>query len=451
MKNSVVTRSCAYSNSALHALDRYISITEAHVTLSRTLLSVQCCHVFCTYNMASLAELSSDRNASSGYYDILLVGRTGMGKSTTGNTLLGRVEGAEERFATGDGSESVTTQCELLPSINKIRVLDTPGFANTQLTKEHGPLECNLQIFRWILQEQEKHDLAFRRVLYFLPNRGPLERAEGALQEEIKVMYDFLGKDIFNVMIIIATNQKDEKYQIEFDEEDITTTMRVFTAAFERVTGISLPNCPPVLYLPFDETDAINKIVTVEVIADEPLKKKASAQPEKEEEPVVIEVSQNIPIDELICDAKQKNPGKKLQFQDRCTRCAGKLIYEDSPTGKRPVKIVYESGGEVPLEQSKCHPIFIPKHYTITKIIGGIAHILTLGIVAGIGAIRGKAIWPGFTNSDEICPVCSRSPGSEGCSVVGKMAEILAKSEEKEQMVAHSTSLDKVQIETALL
>ena len=37
----------------------------------------------------------------------------------------------------------------------------------------------------------------------------------------------------------------------------------------------------------------INKIVTAEVIADKPLKKKASAQPEKEEEPVVIEVSQN--------------------------------------------------------------------------------------------------------------------------------------------------------------
>ena len=134
----------------------------------------------------------------------------------------------------------------------------------------------------------------------------------------------------------------------------------------------------------------INKIVTAEVIADKPLKKKASAQPEKEEEPVVIKVSQNIPIDELIRDTNHRNPGKKLQSQDRCTRCAGKLIYEDSPTGKRPVKIAYESGGEVPLEQSKCHSIFIPKHYTITKIIRGIAHILTLGLFAGIGAIRGK-------------------------------------------------------------
>ena len=127
---------------------------------------------------------------------------------------------------------------------------------------------------------------------------------------------------------------------------------------------------------------------------------------------VVVEVSQETPINDLIRDAKRKNPGKKLQFQDRCTRCADKLIYEDSPTGRRPVKIVYESGGEVPLDQSKCHPIFIPKHYAITKIIGGIAHIFTLRVFAEIGAIHGKAIWPGFTNSSEICLVCNLSPVS---------------------------------------
>ena len=47
-------------------------------------------------------------------------------------------------------------------------------------------------------------------------------------------MYDFLGKDIFNIMVIIATNKRNMEYQIEFDEENLSATRKVFTAAFER-------------------------------------------------------------------------------------------------------------------------------------------------------------------------------------------------------------------------
>ena len=60
-------------------------------------------------------------------------------------------------------------------------------------------------------------------------------------------MYDFLREDIFN-----------------------STTERVFTAAFERVTGQHLPKCPPILYLPFNQTDVLNKVVVAKVIADVP-------------------------------------------------------------------------------------------------------------------------------------------------------------------------------------
>ena len=72
--------------------------------------------------------------------------------------------------------------------------------------------------------EKARTRLPPRRVLYFLTCRGPLERADGVLQEEIKVMHDFSGMDIFNVMMIVATNRKDPRYQTEFDEEDISST-----------------------------------------------------------------------------------------------------------------------------------------------------------------------------------------------------------------------------------
>ena len=417
-----------------------------------------------------------------------------MGKSTTANKLLGTNKATNEPleartvygatwsegkdavnyFLTGDGYESVTSQCKLLCNEQSVRVLDTPGFANTQLTKEYGPLECNLQIFEWILQEQEKHDLAFRRVLYFLPNRGPLERAEGALQEEIKVMYDFLGKDIFNIMVIIATNQKDEKYQIEFDEEDISTTKKVFTTAFETVTGQHLPKCPPVLYLPFNETNVLKKIESAEVVVEKCLQKR---------EPLVINVTHEEDIITAVHEAKQSNPGRKLQFQDRCIHCASEVLYKDTPSGMWAAKVVNENGDKIPLRQSKCHPKFVQKHYgvttftggvvhlsalgilvaigwimertifplltkhyTITRFSEGLTHLTTLGILVAIGWILKRKILPWFMISGEMCLVCKQSRGSIGCSDVGKIVNLPTQGRENvNRETSHLTKIHKMQ------
>ena len=46
--------------------------------------------------------------------------------------------------------------------------------------------------------------------------------------------------------------------------------------------------------------------------------------------------------------------------------------------------------------------------------MGGIAHVITLGIPYLLGAH-----WPGFTNSDEICQACGLPPGAAACHPVG--------------------------------
>ena len=136
-------------------------------------------------------------------------------------------------FVTGEEIESVTTECKVLSNENSMnRVLDTPGFADSRTAQRYGVLRSNLQIFRWILRQQRAYNLQFSRVLYFYPGRGPPERADGTLQEEIKVMYDYFGQRIFDIMVIITTNnKKHQKYG--FDDEDIERTQAVFMRAFE--------------------------------------------------------------------------------------------------------------------------------------------------------------------------------------------------------------------------
>ena len=410
------------------------------------------------------ATSPADDDDSSDYYDVLMLGRTGQGKSTTGNKLLltdtvsrsllqshqletngeGEEFEASVTFKTGGGAESVTSHCQLISNeMTMIRVLDTPGFADSKKTMEIGVFKGNLHTFRAILHAQSQHDLAFCRVLYFLPLRGPPERADGILQEELKLMYGFLGEEVFKIMAIVATNRKKKSgKQEDFDAEDIKTTELVFMTALEKVTGEKslLERCPPVLYLPFLERDVITKVVGAPVLYEKPLVG-----------PVVVEFQDAKATKFLIQSAMLRNEGRKLQFRDRCTKCSSKLIYEDTSRGRRAVRVVLNEGTdselEVPYNDSKCHPVLIPEHYTVTKVIGGIAHVATLGIFAAIGKIRGKKLWPGFTNHDEYCAGCGGPPSAEGCDKVGKSFELVTKKGNVTYGIAHSSILDKLHLD----
>ena len=367
---------------------------------------------------------SSKKDDTFQYFDVMVLGRTGQGKSTLANKLLGidsedkelmGVPQTKENFIAGvikqldfesdnkfyfetdDGSESVTKTCKvLLNESNMTRVLDTMGF-NTAI-ESYGSMKSNVECLMQILEVQQAHDLRFSRALYFLPNRGPPERAEGTLQEEIKVMYGYFGQHIFDIMVIIVTNNKRDHYQLAgFSEGDMADTREVFLAAFEAVTSTTLPKCPPVVYIPFNEHHQmiLDHVKSAKVISD------ANRLCFSQEYP------QNCNIQAEI----------KSNSEYKCTHCAVIVAFERSPFGEElPICVIAENGAEEVYNDSKCHPSFIPKYSILTRMLGGLGYFLSLSLLS--------RFLPAFWNPEKVCSNCREPPGSKGCCIVNQTIEL---------------------------
>ena len=372
-----------------------------------------------------------DVNSSIDYYDMMIIGRAGMGKSTTADKLIianpdcrdyTGEQHADEIFEGGQMKlsdlsiwlisdaenelERVTTRLKNLtffrsldkphehvnllynkrakmatsrPQLisnetTKVRVLDVPEF----FKKETGQ-----SVMHEILQIQSTMRMKFRRIVYFIPERGPLERSHAVLLKELEQMVHYFGKSIFECMVLVATVNPDV-YQylpsdvVPFSEAAKELTRMNFQAALAKV-------------LPDGGTFPADK-------------------------PTIVFLSMNDPCEEVIkkiADAPVICDELKFAFDHRvCIRCGLKVKILQCNKERISCYADEDPMASVPYEESLCHPLIVSRYRTITKAVGGIAHFVT--------AKKFMGLWPDFRNpDDEICIECGRVPGEPGCKKIG--------------------------------
>lgn len=369
------------------------------------------------------------------YYDIMVIGKTGMGKTSTADKLLvanhggqpyrhsepaaaaterinvenfslwvvsdaedGEIKRVTKRLkriahireldnphqrinSEGQDNSETTLNFELISNeLTRVRVLDVPGFfgdgdAGAALSgadeKANYAANVALKRMRNILQIQAAMHMKFRRILYFLPVHGALRRRDAYLETELTTLAKYFGAKIFKNMVVIITLPV-ESYigggNVVFPDNSFEMTRKNFNALLTR----------------------------------------SLSQDEDLPEPAFLFISMNDTCETILENVKGSQVASEyvtLELDTQmCARCGSKV---HSVKAEKIAVCSDERGeGAIPYDESTCHPLFIPKHSRVTRILGGIVYVVTLH-----NFCRGIRL-------KEKCVECQQEPGTRGCKKV---------------------------------
>ena len=182
----------------------------------------------------------------------------------------GITNGKDVSFVANSSTVSVTKQCQMLSNEDTcVRVLDVPGFGDSKPKENLTTLEVNAGFIDAIVNVQSKLAVNYNRILYFLPFRGAPARADGYLQDELYLLFQYFGFSIFDCMVMIGTKDEEEQDN-ELSAKQFKRLNDIVKTSLQQVTMKEDIQCPPIIYLPLYATteEILARIKNAPVVND---------------------------------------------------------------------------------------------------------------------------------------------------------------------------------------